>query len=451
VHEAAVSKVRPPRLQAYLANELRGQLLERGAVVRIRDRIARGLARKEFVVKPRPYLGAPLEELRELEVPGFESARVELYLVAGEEERRGVVALSCGGTVVLDDIAEIDGVDAPREPWSSGRLEGVIDFPDLHVSPGSRRGFTHDEPVAAFLAVLAQLEGELAARLAEEGRRRAEQHREHLARDIRRAFRAVARRLPEYDFFAVRSAPGGEAAGDAAPAPDAPGRHAVDGANPDEGEPVAAPEAAQVPEEAGEPAPPSDLLFPPGPLARLEVQPKVLRLPPLATRGLRARALDGDARPCTGAVMFAWQLDGPGELKPAGARASYTAPDLGPELDAAITIRVRASSGDVHVEASMPVRILESPGAAARAQGIPEPRAVTAPGESWRSRMRAGAWEYNDAHRDYLAVCDNEARRLRYLIHLLSKEVVLRNFGRPGDDETLERMVEVLTWLDAGK
>jgi hypothetical protein len=224
-------------------------------------------------------------------VPGFESARVELYLVAGDEERRGVVALSCGGTAVLGDMAEIDGVDAPREPWSSGRLEGVIDFPDLHVSPGSRRGFTHDEPVAAFLAVLAKLEGELAARLAEEGRRRAEQRREHLARDIRRAFRAVARRLPEYDFFAVRSAPEGEAAGDAAPSPGAPGRHAVDGASADEGEPVAAPEAAHVPEEEGEPAPPSDL-FPPGPFAR----PKCSRRCCDCRRSRRAACARGRAR-----------------------------------------------------------------------------------------------------------------------------------------------------------
>ncbi len=43
-----------------------------------------------------------------------------------------------------------------------------------------------------------------------------------------------------------------------------------------------------------------------------------------------------------------------------------------------------------------------------------------------------------------------EAQRLRYLIHLFAKEVVLRNSGRPGDGEVLERMVEVLTRLGAG-
>ena len=154
IHEAAINKIRPPRLQAYLANELRGQLLERQASVRIRDRVVRGTARKQFVVKPRPYLGQPLAELRELEIPGFESARLELYLIGVDEDRRGVVTLACGGTAVLDDIADIDGKETARVPWCDGRFEGVIDFPELHVSPATRRGFAHDEPVAAFLAAL---------------------------------------------------------------------------------------------------------------------------------------------------------------------------------------------------------------------------------------------------------------------------------------------------------
>ncbi len=42
VKESVQRQVRPPRLQAYLAGELRGQLLQRGTDVRILDRIARG-------------------------------------------------------------------------------------------------------------------------------------------------------------------------------------------------------------------------------------------------------------------------------------------------------------------------------------------------------------------------------------------------------------------------
>ena len=43
---------------------------------------------------------------------------------------------------------------------------------------------------------------------------------------------------------------------------------------------------------------------------------------------------------------------------------------------------------------------------------------------------------------------DDPQSRFRYLTHLLAKELVLRNFGRPGDAETLERMVEILTYLE---
>ena len=65
-----------------------------------------------------------------------------------------------------------------------------------------------------------------------------------------------------------------------------------------------------------------------------------------------------------------------------------------------------------------------------------------------KSRVDGGRWEFNDAHPDFLLVAeDGEAQRVRYLVHLFAKEVVLRNFGGPGDAEVLERMVEVLTRL----
>ena len=301
VHEGAVNKIRPPRLQAYLANELRGQLLARNAVVRIRDRVARGRARKEFLVEPRPYLGRPLEEWRELEVPGFENARLELYHVAPEEERQGVVSLSCGGTVVMDDIAVIDGEDTVREPWCSGHLEGVIDFPELYVAPGTRRGFAHDEPVAAFLEALQGLEGGLGEWLDREKRRRAAQKQQSLARDIRRAFVSVARRLPYYDLLPVRGGPAGARGHDASTST---GEGGARGRGAASGEPLGGGSPGEVPpvepEDRAAPSAPEDRemgqLFPPGPLAALELRPKALRLPPLATRGLRARALDRDGR-----------------------------------------------------------------------------------------------------------------------------------------------------------
>jgi len=495
VHAASQGKIRPPRLQAYLASELRGQLLQRDATVVIHDRISRGKARKRYTVKAVPYLGQPLRAWSELQVDGFESARVELYLVGPDEARHGTVVLSCGGTTVLDDLALVDGNDAPRSPWSSGRLEGVIDFPDFTVAPSTRRGLVHNEPLDAFLAALPPLECELAAHLAAEQERRASEHRESLAKDIRRVFRSVAQLLPEYELFGVApgsrglvaGAGGGEEEGPgpgersangaspgpalgsrgaaSEPGPGAPLEPAVppepDGATPSADSRTSGDEpSSSAPAEEGEAEPPS--LFPPGPLAALRVEPQRLRIPPLATRGLRARALDADGRGVRGELVWSWRLEGPGELEFDGPRARYTAPDAQPTASDGegspppsariLCEAVQHEEGRrLDARAEVPVVLTRGPAAADDTRGIPEPMPIHAPTESWRSRMRGDVWEFNEAHRDYLAASDSEARRLRYLVHLFAKEVVLRNFGGPGDAELLERMVEIVTCLDGGK
>jgi hypothetical protein len=463
-------QIRPPRLQAYLAGELRGQLLQREVEVRIHDRIARGRATKEFLVRPRAYLGLPLPDLTRLEVPGHDEARVELYFVPADEGRAGTVALACGGTTVLDDIARVDPTDPGSEgraPWNSGRFEGVVDFPELAVAPGSRRGFLPDEAALDFLIALERLERELIARLGREAEERARLRRETVAREIRRAFTPVARRLPQYDLFDVRAAARAAAEADAeagAPAGTAGGGTAA-GADGDvdsggvadgSGEPGGGGEAAPDGEEL--PAPPAGddgrqardeepRLFPPGPLAAARIVPATLRLPPAAERGLQGRALDADGRVVSGEPRFEWRLLGPGELSAEATLARYRAPPE--EAAARIVLRVVHEGRETAAEADVVVR--EGAGRPDRAAGIPEPEPVNAPSEPWRSRIRAGRWEYNEGHRDHLAVRDDDQRRLRYLIHLFAKELVLRNYGSPQEEELLERMVEVLTHLGEGR
>lgn len=455
VHEGAIRQVRPTRLHAFLASELRGQLLERGTEVRLHDRVARGRAQKLFVVKPRPYLGVPLDDLRTLEVPGHEEARLELYLVSPEEGRAGTVSLACGGTTVLEDIASADPEDGARAPWSTGRIEGVIDFPDLRVAPSTRRGFVPDAAAERFLAALAGLERELAERLAELDRRRDEQRHQDLAKEIRRAFRPIAARLPEYELFDVRDgpaarrggeepAPAGERLGtDDPPGPAAPGEG---GAGP------TAEDADDAEAEGGLPELPETAeLFPPGPLAEVRIQPRRPRLAPGQRRGLRARAVDDAGRRVDGAVGWSWRLVGAGELVPDAAhpdQATYVAPD---DEATVRVIAVAALDGRV-AQGEVEVRVLESLAGRDRASGIPDPIAVNAPGERWRSRLVGEAWEFNDAHPDYAsAAAASEAQRLRYLVHLFAKEVVLRNFPGARADELLERMVQVITHLETGR
>ena len=436
LHEVARRQIRPARLQAYLAAELRGQLLRRDVTFRIRDRVARGRARKEFFVEARPFLGVPLTEFTELDVRGHEPARLELYLVSAEEERTGTVALACGGSTVLDDLALIQGSEEDASPWSSGQLEGVVDYPDLTVSPGSRRGFVPDAACVAFFEALTPLETKLWAYLREEERKRTEQRSRQVARDIRRAFRSVAAHLPEYDLFEVKGA----------------SRGAADGSSPDgallgdaqPGEPPSS-ASAESTREAGPVDEEETSLFPPGPLSSVRLKPNTLRLAPGSMRSLQARALDVHGRAAHGAVRFQWNLEGAGDLASNGSQASYTAP----ESSSSATVRVVASQADITAEATAEISVLEELAGRDRVSGIPEPHPVHAPSEPWRSRMRGARWEFNDGHPDYLAVVPTESRRLRYLIHLFTKEVVLRNFGHPSDDHLLERMVQVLTHLQA--
>jgi hypothetical protein len=435
VHEGAARQIRPGRLHAYLASELRGQLLERGTEIRIHDRVARGTAVKEFVVVAQRFLGRPLGQLRALPVPGHEDARVELYLVAPEEERAGRVQLACGGTTVLDDLAEADGTGEPRLPWASGRFEGVIDFPELEVPPGTRRGFRRDAAAVAFLEALAGLEAELREVLAADDERRARERDANLARELRKVFRPVARALREYAWFDLER--GGRA-----------GSGPRSGAAPIAGDgdtglprPQPDPEEPEHDQDAVEPQP---RLFPPGPLDSVRASPATSRLPPGARRNLRARAADAEQRPLADGVEFAWRLEGPGELAAEGARATFTAPPA----PATSTIHVVATQGGIARAGAATVATDDELTGADPSEGIPEPVPVAAPHEPWRSRIVETRWEFNTGHRDYELAGGDEARRLRYLAALLAKEVVLRNFGKPGDGPVLERLVELLTHLD---
>ena len=66
-------------------------------------------------------------------------------------------------------------------------------------------------------------------------------------------------------------------------------------------------------------------------------------------------------------------------------------------------VTVVAAQDGTTVSAEVAVEVAERHGGHDRASGIPEPIAVHAPGERWRSRLSGERWEFNAAHADYLA------------------------------------------------
>jgi len=434
LHRPALATLSGRRIGDYLAAELRGQLLQREVAITIHDRMARGRAQKVRRVEPVRFTGERLELPASIPVPGHAPVRVDLYL-APEGGEPGRVSVACGGTAVYDDIgAALDGRFA-GDPWTGGRIVGLLDFPDFAVAPGSRRGVLLDEAADAFARLV---ETEITPRvrdaLAADERRRAAAVEADVVQKLERAFRDLPREAPEYDFLNLGG--GGTPTAGTSPDETPPAAGADVAAGP-------APEADEAPAE--EPAAPPSL-FPPGPLDRVAVVPARTRVERGGECRLRARATDADGRRVED-VGYAWALaEGVGALDADDARATYRAAD---ETGRA-RVAVCARQGDRERTAEAVVDVVEQLPSEGPRAGIPEPAFLDDPGGDWRSRVAAGRWEVNAAHRDYRAAAASPRRKLRYLAALLAKEIVLHSYPLPQGGLVLERMVAVLTVVERG-
>ncbi|MBO0756496.1 MAG: ATP-binding protein, partial [Bradyrhizobiaceae bacterium] len=140
------------KIQWYLASELRDRIRDAQVRVTVIDR----LARKRYEVEPRQFEGQLLHQLPLVRTT-YGDAYAELYLTEPAEDSR--VALSRGGTRVIEDIARIPGLD--HAPWTSRYIQGLIDAPFVDLTPGTRSGIIQDKRYAALIAALEPLESHL--------------------------------------------------------------------------------------------------------------------------------------------------------------------------------------------------------------------------------------------------------------------------------------------------
>jgi len=445
LRESVAHLVAARRLGDYLALELRGQLLERGAQITVHDKVARGLAQKVFSVKPVQFPGRRLELGDELAVPGHRSARLELYLLPEADPLR--VGLAAGGTLVLDDVIQLDPERLAATAFGSGRFCGVVDFADLVISPGARRGVSPSPATAALVEALMGLLPVLDAEIAAEQHRNDEEVAERQIKRLRRAFLAVRRMAPELELFAVpaRSA----AAEPESAVAETPPAYGTNGTETAAGGGVRVPQSTTGTEgEEGlelEPATPS--LFPPGPLHVLEIVPSRTRVELLGSRVLRAVPRDQDGRRLTLPLPVSWRIaSGPGAIVPEGGSvARFRAADQEGET----VVEATASDGEVRVSGTATVRTILGAGALGSGLGIPSPNFVDDGAGDWRSRMREGRWEVNRSHPDFREASASERRQLRYLSALLAKEIVAGSAPMPQAAHVLEQMVRLLTLVEA--
>jgi hypothetical protein len=416
LHDAALRPLAGRRLADYLAAELRGPLLHCGVDVEIHDHLARGLAQKRFPVTPRRFEGIRLDVPAEIAVEGHSHIRIELYLSRGAE--RPAVQLACAGTLVADDIGELDVLDLDRAPWRGCELTGLVDFAGFQVPPGTRRGVVPNAAASAFMSALVAVEPAIAAELARhEHSRRAEADRDLVA-NLRRALRGLHERMPHYDLPMI----------DRGPEPDA---HAPAG--------EALPPETEV-DEGG--SGPQAALFPPGPLVAVSITPRVIAVRAGGERRIHARCTDRDGRAIRSGVTFTWSIAGDGfELIGEGARPAVRAfGELLPGVRAVVTVDAR--EGERTVTAIAEACVVEDRDRDRGGAGVPTPELVDAPSATWRSRMDGDHWQVNAGHEDYTALADSRAR-VRYLVALLGKEIVARTYAQPGAGELLEHLIAV--------
>ncbi len=438
VHREALGALVGRRAADYLGSELRGQLLSREVDLIVEDRMSRGRAQKVIPVRPPRFLGDRLDGLGPVDVPGYPPIRFEVY-VTGEDgdPERGGLAVYAAGTLVAEDFHALAALGLDRHPWNDRRLTGIVDFPAIRVAPGSRRGIVMDATAGAFAQALAGVEPVLSDVLEALERRHAEELDRSLIRDLQRAFRDFHRQRPRYAMLPV-----------AVQGDRQDGASSESGTEGAAGEGVAA-EGTTL--DTGEPpselTPPVDLL-PPGPLAAVRVTPSTIRVECRGRRRAHANAVDAAGRAVDEPVEYVWSLDTPvGTLEAEGQDSRRVRFEAGDE-EASATLTVVASCAERRARATIAIEVLREIPAGRGNEGIPEPELVHLPGAAWRSRMQDGRWQVNAGHRDYRAVADRPALKLRYMAMLFAKEIVLRSHQDPRLEKPLEQLVEVSGYAD---
>ena len=422
------------KLNWYLASELRDRIRQSDVCVRISDRTAR----KSYMVSPREFDGRLIHELNN-PVTGFGEIKLELYLDDPSSERG--VSLYRNGT----RVAELTAFEGFQEgPWSSGYIDGAVDAPFINLTPGTRTGVIRDEAFAAFRDGIESVRDPLDALIGDLKRAEEEQASERTLKSIRRAFREALLALPaeEYDWFEVhRTGPGRRSEASAGPVlePSKRQREVAVGDQPEE------------PDEA--PAPPQAFFEIAGPLHSVRASPASSIMRVSASRNLRAICRDRSGRQVDDGVVFAWTVvDGGGSLAdPHAEIVDFQAPDE-PGL---VTLKLVATQRDVVCEAKALITVTDSliagrDGAPAR-QGLPGYTYENSPGQLWRSRYEADPEliVINSGHRDFVYASKSRASQLRYIARLFVKELVLGNFPGESSAELLDRMLELMLYMES--
>ncbi len=182
------------KLQRYLSVELRDRIRNSRVQIQITDKVAR----KSLKVEPCAFEGERLEEIKNV-FTKFGDVGVELYLRSGKSSNSAAVGVYKDGTRVLTDISELEQFQ--RSPWTDRRLEGVIDYPDLNLAPGTRCAVVPDEKQQAFVNAVGLIEPMVVEAIERRDRAQTETASRRILRQLHKAFASALRDMPTNDYL----------------------------------------------------------------------------------------------------------------------------------------------------------------------------------------------------------------------------------------------------------
>ncbi|MFC1585217.1 ATP-binding protein [Fibrobacterota bacterium] len=423
LHQTTKGILSGERMQKYLAVELRDRLKKLKVNLSIYDKVAR----KKLKVIPQKYSGERIKEISRLCTRHGEIA-LELYYSVKKEDMNTHITLSKDGTRVKNSIADLEHFD--HEPWTSGFFEGIIDCPFINLTPGTRDAIINDEKYSAFVDTLSDIENRLIGLMEERKRAEEEKASQAILKDVKRAFVEALNNLPqnEYIWFDVEKDLSGKSAGS--------GQDAVSAAR-----------LRKKPE-----AIPSFLDELPGDPAVVRISPKVCTLHIGETKSLLAKVNDDQNREVTDHLEYHWEIvEGGGKVCDIEEdKCVYRAPSQATKC----VIQARVTYGKLKLEGTCKINVteeeMEEGVTHTIGQGLPSYQLIPAHGEHWRSqyRLKKNIIEVNSGHRDFLATKTRLTSHKRYIAKLYAKEIVMLNFPNVNQNDSLERIIELLVSIE---
>ncbi len=420
------------KIQWFLASELRDRIRNSGVQIRVIDR----QARKEYKVEPRQFTGRLLHQLPEAKCD-YGDIYLELYLAEPGTENR--VGLYRAGTRVLENVLDFEAFQ--HTPWNEGYLQGIVEAPFLHLTPGTRSAIIRDDTFVDLCRSLEPVEEALSRIIVAQKKAEEEQASKRILRSVQRALREALLNLPEeeYDWFDIHADMKAGRVSKKRKRPSAPalliGKEEASGSEP----------AADDPQKK--------FFDYAGPLHSVRISPASCVVPVGKSKSLHALPRDRSHRLVEKDLTFLWRiLEGGGRFKNGEGEIAAFMAGSDPEL-CRVGVTVRQRDIVCTAEAIITVTdtlIPEPKQPAGPRQGLPGYTFKYEPGKLWRSQYseEQNVIVINSGHRDFVFSSRKKALKLRYICRLFAKELVLKNFRGYPPDQLLERMIELSLYTE---